>query len=211
MKVLAITGNPKKKGALATLVEEATRGAAAGGAEVEEIRIADRDIGYCKFCMTCREDHGPGIASCAQKDDMGEILEKIKDANAFILSCPMSSGHANAYMKTFIERCTWTLWRPAKNLLRLIGVQKPVLSDRQRYAVVITTTGNIPAWARILLNGSTREMSSLARIQFNAKVVGKLYAGTLFFHGLREKEKKKANDMGRALVEAVKINAKLAP
>ncbi len=80
MKVLAITGNPKKKGALATLVEEAARGAAAGGAEVEEIRIADRDIGYCRFCMTCREDHGPGIASCAQKDDMGEILEKIKDA-----------------------------------------------------------------------------------------------------------------------------------
>ncbi len=77
--------------------------------------------------------------------------------------------------------------------------------------MVITTTGNIPAWARLLLNGSTREMSSLARIQFNAKVVGKLYAGTLFFHGLREKEKKKANDMGRALVEAVKINAKLAP
>lgn len=49
MRVLVITSNPKTKGALASLTEEAVRGATEAGAEVEQIRLADCDIGYCKF------------------------------------------------------------------------------------------------------------------------------------------------------------------
>jgi multimeric flavodoxin WrbA len=51
MKVLVITGNPKKSGALATLTEEAARGAGEDGAEVEWIRLREKDIGFCRFCL----------------------------------------------------------------------------------------------------------------------------------------------------------------
>ena len=41
MKVLLITSNPKRKGALATLTAEAARGAEEAGAEVEVRRLAE--------------------------------------------------------------------------------------------------------------------------------------------------------------------------
>lgn len=204
MKVLAITGNPKGKGALETLTEEVMRGAVQAGAEVELIRLADRDIGYCRFCMKYREDPEAPIAPCSQKDDTDDILEKIREADGLIMACPVSSAHANAIMKTFIERTCWRLWRPPKNALKYIGWQESRIKDRQRYLVTITTAGGIPTFLRFFINGSTREMSSLARHNMNAKVSGRLYSGPLFHRGLRDGEKGLAFELGHTLVEAVK-------
>ena len=109
MKVLVITGNPKKKGALATLTDEAGMGARARGAEVEEVRLADLDIGYCRFCMKCWEDKTSVLGECALRDDMAGVIEKVREADGLILACPTSGGHPNALMKTFIERRRETL------------------------------------------------------------------------------------------------------
>lgn len=201
MKVLAISGNPKSSGALATLSEEAVRGAVDGGAEVETIRLAEKDIGCCRFCLTCLEDSGAEIATCVQKDDMAEILYKIKEADGFILSCPMSAGHMNACMKIFEERCVMTLCTPTRKILWVSGIPESRIADKRRSAVTITTTGVIPNVLRPFFHGSTREMASIARDIFNADVVGNLYAGRLWFRKLSRREKKKAYKLGRSLVE----------
>ena len=204
MIILAITGNPKRSGALATLTEEAVRGAEAGGADVETIRLAEKDIKPCRFCLRCREDVDSRIATCTQKDDMAEILPKIADADAFILACPMSGGHANAYMKIFEERCCFTLGKATRRILWVKGCPESRIADRERQAAVITTTGVVPAWSRVLCNGSTREMASLARGIFNARVAGTLYAGLINVRGLRERDRLKAYELGRSLAAAVR-------
>ncbi len=206
MKVLAISGNPKKKGALAALTEEVITGATDAGADVEIIRLLETDIGYCRFCMKCTEDLESTIAPCALKDDMDEILEKVKEADGLIMSCPVSSAHANAIMKTFIERSAWRLWRPAGNVTRYVGWQESRIKDKQRYLVTVTTSGGIPSFMRYMINGSTREMSGLARHNMHAKVVGRIYSGMLFHRGLRDREKKRARNTGRALVETIKAD-----
>jgi multimeric flavodoxin WrbA len=203
MKVLTITGNPKGSGALATLTEEAARGAAEAGAEVEIIRLAEKNIAYCRFCLTCLEDSEADIAACVQKDDMAEILRKIKNADGFILSCPMSSGHMNACMKTFEERCVMTLCTPTRKIMWVSGIPESRIRDKQRYAVTITTTGVIPNLLRPFFQASTREMASMAKGIFNAEVVGNLYAGRLIYRKLSRREKKKAYKLGRSLAAAV--------
>jgi multimeric flavodoxin WrbA len=75
------------------------------GAEVEELRLADLDVRYCRFCMTCYTDTEAPIGTCPQDDDMRWILPALREADGYILGTQVSSGHADAIMKTFIERC----------------------------------------------------------------------------------------------------------
>ncbi|MHB8894376.1 MAG: flavodoxin family protein [Candidatus Geothermincolia bacterium] len=201
MKVLVLTANPRKAGALATLTAEAARGAVDGGAQVEEVRLADRNIAYCKFCLKCHEDLGSAIAYCVQKDDMNELMDSIREADAYVMACPASGGHANAIMKTLIERTTWTLGSATRNVLWVKGCPGSRIADKQRRAVTITTAGVVPTWSRVLCNGSTREMSSHARGIFNAEIIGKLYAGSIFKRGVTARQRRKAYSLGRALTE----------
>jgi hypothetical protein len=54
-------------------------------------------------------------------------------------------------------------------------------------------------------NGSTGEMCAHARGIFNAKVVGKLYGGGIFTHGLLERDKKKAHALGQKLAKKIAL------
>jgi multimeric flavodoxin WrbA len=105
MKIVAINASPKRGGALSTLIAETVRTAREQGAEVDELRLADLDVRYCRFCMTCYTDTEPPIGTCPQDDDMRWILPALREADGYILGTQVSSGHADAIMKTFIERC----------------------------------------------------------------------------------------------------------
>lgn len=198
VKVLVITSNPKKKGALASLTGEAARGARDAGAQVEEIRLADSDIRYCRFCMTCFRDDSSPIGRCVQDDDMRVILGKLKEADGFIMASPVSSGHANAQFKTFIERCCYTAGRPGR-LLWLKGPPEPRFTDKERLTVIIVSAGSIPTWLNPLCNTATRQMAELSRCALNSKVVGREYAGNLTYGGFKKRYGNEAYRLGRLL------------
>ena len=103
MEILVLTSNPKSTGALATLTDLVAQSARAAGASVEEIRLEDRQIGYCRFCMTCFRDRESPVGPCVQADDMPGLLERLRQADGYIFATPVSSGHANARFKTFAE------------------------------------------------------------------------------------------------------------
>ena len=202
MRVLVITSNPKKKGALASLTEEAVRGATDAGAVVEEIRLADCDIGYCRFCMTCFKDRESPIGPCVQEDDMKWILEKLKEADGYVMVSPVSSGHLNARFKTFFERCCYTAGRAG----RMLGIEGPPetrFTDKRRYTVTIVSAGCIPTWLRAFNNTATKQMAELSKCAFNSKVVGREYAGNLTFGGYKKSYGDKAYGLGRSLAEKI--------
>lgn len=202
MKVLVITSNPKKKGALATLTEEAIRGAKDAGAEVEEIRLTDSDIGYCRFCMTCFKDTQAPIGPCVQEDDMKWILEKLREADGYIMVSPVSSGHVNALFKTFFERCSYTAGRCGR-MLWIKGCPEARFTDKQRFTVTIVSAGSIPTWLRALCNTATSQMAELSKRAFNAKVIGREYAGNLTYGGFKKSYGTKAYELGRSLAERI--------
>ena len=105
-KVLILSGSPRKGGNSDTLCDEFMRGAVEAGNEVEKIRVAEKKIGYCTACYHCQKSGG----ECAIKDDMEEILQKIIDTDAIVLSSPVYFYSIDAQLKTVIDRTVarWT-------------------------------------------------------------------------------------------------------
>lgn len=108
-KILILSGSPRKGGNSDLLCDEFMRGAAESGNDVEKIRIAEKNIGYCKACYACKKD---GI--CAVKDDMAEILEKMHSAEVIVLASPVYFYSIDAQLKAVIDR-TVAQWTKLKN------------------------------------------------------------------------------------------------
>ena len=98
-KVLILSGSPRKNGNSDLLCDEFMKGAAEAGHQVEKIRVADKNIGYCRACYACK---GTGI--CAIKDDMAEVLQKMIDADVLVLASPVYFYSIDAQLKAFIDR-----------------------------------------------------------------------------------------------------------
>lgn len=92
-KVLILSGSPRKNGNSDMLCNEFMRGAEESGNKVEKIRVAEKNIGYCRACYACKES-----GKCVIKDDMADILQKMIDAQ----------------LKTLIDR-TVARWLEVKN------------------------------------------------------------------------------------------------
>lgn len=108
-KVLILSGSPRKNGNSDILCDEFKRGAKDAGHDAEKIRIAEKNVGYCRACYACK---GTGI--CAIKDDMAEILQKMIDADVIVLSSPVYFYSIDAQLKALIDR-TVARWLEVKD------------------------------------------------------------------------------------------------
>ena len=98
-KVLILSGSPRKSGNSDILCDEFMRGAAESGHSVEKIRVAEKNIAFCKGCGVCQK-----TGSCVTKDDADEILQKMIDADVIVLASPIYFFTISAPLKTLIER-----------------------------------------------------------------------------------------------------------
>ena len=108
-KILILSGSPRKGGNSDILCDEFARGAMEAGHEVTKIRVADKNIGYCRACYACR---GTGV--CAIKDDMAEVLQQMIDADVLVLASPVYFYSIDAQLKALIDR-TVARWLEVKN------------------------------------------------------------------------------------------------
>ena len=87
MKVLALIGSPlKERGNTNIILLEFLKGIRAAGANAELIYISDLDIRACLGKLVCWIKT-PG--RCCQKDDMAELLEKMKTADVWVYASPL--------------------------------------------------------------------------------------------------------------------------
>lgn len=99
MKVIGIASSPRKGGNSQTLVEHILSGAREAGATTERVRLCDLDIQPCKGCNTCKTGQ-----PCVIQDDMGELYEKLADADAVVFGSPVYWFRLNAQAYPFIDR-----------------------------------------------------------------------------------------------------------
>lgn len=85
------------------------RGALEAGHEVEKIRVAEKNIGYCRACYACKN-----TGKCVIKDDMAELLQKMIDADVLVLASPVYFYSIDAQLKTVIDR-TVARWLEVKD------------------------------------------------------------------------------------------------
>lgn len=109
-KVLILSGSPRKGGNSDLLCDEFMRGAQENGNAVEKIRITEKNVAPCKACYYCRKSGG----QCVMKDDMGEILQKMIDADVLVLASPVYFYSIDAQLKAVIDR-TVARWLEVKD------------------------------------------------------------------------------------------------
>lgn len=108
-KVLILSGSPRKNGNSDILCDEFMKGAVSAGNTVEKIRVAEKNISYCRACYACGKN---GV--CVIKDDMTDILQKMIDADVIVLASPVYFYSIDAQLKTVIDR-TVARWLEVKN------------------------------------------------------------------------------------------------
>lgn len=99
MKILVITGSPRKNGNSATLADHFIKGAKEAGHEVVRFDAAFKKVHPCIACNACGMD-GP----CVFKDDFEFVREHIIAADCVVFATPMYYFGISAQLKAVIDR-----------------------------------------------------------------------------------------------------------
>jgi multimeric flavodoxin WrbA/putative sterol carrier protein len=101
-KILALQGSPRPKASnTEILLQEFLKGASSQGAETETVYLKEKEIHSCVGCYTCWAKT-PGV--CVFKDDMPELLEKVKACDILVYATPLYNFNMTALTKAFQER-----------------------------------------------------------------------------------------------------------
>lgn len=98
-KVLILATSPRKNGNSTLLAQEFQKGAQEAGNSAEIIYLCEKNINFCKGCLSCIR-----TKKCIIDDDMGEILEKIKTSDVIVFATPIYYYEMSGQMKTLIDR-----------------------------------------------------------------------------------------------------------
>ncbi|MFZ5644427.1 MAG: flavodoxin family protein [Bacillota bacterium] len=110
MKVLAVNGSPRgHQGNTDRILKPFLEGAREAGALTETIYLKDKKIKHCSGCFTCWVKT-PGI--CVHKDDMAELLEKIRISEIIVFATPLYIYTVSGLMKDFMDRTIIPLLKP---------------------------------------------------------------------------------------------------
>ena len=99
MKILVLTGSPRKNGNSNTLVDNFIKGAEEQGHNVVRFDSAFKYVHPCIACDHCGLD---GI--CAYKDDFVFVRENVVDADMVVFATPMYYFGISAQLKAVIDR-----------------------------------------------------------------------------------------------------------
>jgi multimeric flavodoxin WrbA/putative sterol carrier protein len=137
IKILAIQGSPRPKVSnTELLLHEFLKGAQREGAETETIYLKEKNIHPCLGCYTCWTKT-PGV--CVFKDDVAELLEKVKKCDLLVYATPLYNYNMTALIKAFQERLLPLL---DPHLIKREGIYRhPQRYEVDRKMVLISTCG----------------------------------------------------------------------
>jgi len=101
IKVLGVSGSPRKGKNTGKLLDAALEAAEEAGAETEHLSLADLKILPCTGCNSCvREKACPQDA----EDDMGAVKDSLESADAIVFAAPSYFGGVPGVMKSMMDR-----------------------------------------------------------------------------------------------------------
>jgi len=149
MKVLGISGSPRKDGNTATLVKLILDRCHKASIETEFVSLAGKKILPCLGCEKCRETKWCII----EKDDWDKVIKKVLDCDVLIIGSPTYFFDVNGQTKNFIDR-TFSLYHDRK-LTGRKGVAVAVHANKGVSRTIQTLEGFL----------STHEFASLGSIK----------------------------------------------
>ncbi|MBN1883237.1 MAG: flavodoxin family protein [Deltaproteobacteria bacterium] len=106
MNILIINGSYRAQGNTRVLIDMVKRGFEENDARISEIFLAEKDIRYCRGCMSCFGQKDAPIADCVVKDDVRDIFEQMLTADALVVACPIYWGTMSAPLTVLAHRMT---------------------------------------------------------------------------------------------------------
>ena len=98
-KVLIISTSLRGNSNSEILAKECEKGAWDAGHDVEFLSLRGKDIRFCSGCLSCQK-----TGSCVLKDDVPEIMAKVKEAEVVVFATPIYYYEMSGQMKTLIDR-----------------------------------------------------------------------------------------------------------
>ena len=105
-KIYAINGSPRKNKNTATLLDKVLEGAKKIDPNILTERIDLYGLKYtgCLSCFACKRKVGASYGKCAVRDDLYEVLEKLRDADALVFGSPIYYRTITGQLHSFYER-----------------------------------------------------------------------------------------------------------
>ncbi len=101
IKLFGISGSPRKA-STDYIVREALQYAAEKySADIEYFSAMGKKINFCIHCDYCIKNK----KGCIHDDDMNQVYEKLKWADALIIGTPVYQGMVSAQTKAIMDRC----------------------------------------------------------------------------------------------------------
>lgn len=98
-KVLIISTSLRGASNSDILAKECERGAKEAGHSVEYLSLKGKEIKFCIGCLACQKS-----GACVLKDDVPEIMAKVKEAEVIIYATPIYYYEMSGQMKTLLDR-----------------------------------------------------------------------------------------------------------
>lgn len=99
MKIVVLTGSPRRNGNSAYLADQFIKGAQEKGHEIYRFDCAFKQVEPCRACNRCGMD-GP----CIFDDDFNELRPHLVEADMVVFATPMYYFGISAQMKKVIDR-----------------------------------------------------------------------------------------------------------
>jgi len=170
-KVLSINGSYSDNGMTDQAVDAAVRALIDLGAEVEDIQLREHEIEFCLNCRACTQAPGESPGQCVLDDGMQELLEKIEQADGYILAAPTNFGSVTAIFKRFMERLiVYAYWPWSAN--------KPVFRKAKspRKKAILISSCAAPGLLGRWMNSTEKQLKMTAQT-IGADSVGILFTG----------------------------------
>lgn len=101
MKIVAISGSPRRGGNTEMALLEALAGAGVETPEKALIRLNDLSFLGCQGCYGCRV---PGSTGCVVQDRLQEVYRAVAAADVVLLGSPIYYGYVTGQMKSCLDR-----------------------------------------------------------------------------------------------------------
>ncbi|MEA1925284.1 MAG: flavodoxin family protein [Candidatus Altiarchaeota archaeon] len=98
MRVVGVSGSPRRGGNTDTLVRRALDLCEKKGAGVEFIPLSGKKIEYCEGCFSCKRN------GCIKEDDVRSILDSMEKADALIIGSPTYFSSVSGKLKSLFDR-----------------------------------------------------------------------------------------------------------
>ena len=99
MKVLMINGSPRQNSNTELVFKEMTEVFEKENVEYEIVQVGNKLIRGCQACGYCHKN-----GKCVFDDEVNEVAEKLKDADALVIGSPVYYASANGTLISFLDR-----------------------------------------------------------------------------------------------------------